>query len=404
MNNKVANNPKLTDYLSILYNWKKFLIINFIIVAIISIIISFIIPVTYKSTATVMIPPSKDLGLGGLTNLLSSGTSALGMGAKLLGVTNSNEDLLLGFLNSKSILKKVIKKYDLFEYYGIDEGEYDRLLDVFKGDLMFDPNEFGMIDISVVNKDPNVSADMANYFVGITDSINIHFNVEQARRYREFIEKKFLSIQDEIRIAEEEYYKFQKEFGVFDVPEQMKVGITAIFGLKSELIQKEILLNSLKGTVSKNSTFYLEIMNQINSLQSKINELYEGENDSGVLLPVKNLPELQLSYVRLFRELEIQNKILEYIYPVYEQAKLDEQKSIPTLIIVDKAVPPQLKYAPKRAFIVIAITFISFVFMLIIIFRTERLNDMFDQLNLIEKKEKAIYQKIIAFYKLRFNK
>ena len=65
-----------------------------------------------------------------------------------------------------------------------------------------------------------------------------------------------------------------------------------------------------------------------------------------------------IQYLRTYREVEIQQSILEIVMPMYEQAKVEEQKSMPTIMLMDKAIAPQLKYSPKRSVIIFG-TFIS---------------------------------------------
>jgi|GEM_PF-5867958 len=90
-----------TDYLSVLFKWKKFLIINLYLVALINRAISFIISKTYKATATIMLPPEQNMGLA---VLLSVGNSMMSLGSKYFGITNTSEDLIQGLLSSRSIL------------------------------------------------------------------------------------------------------------------------------------------------------------------------------------------------------------------------------------------------------------------------------------------------------------
>jgi uncharacterized protein involved in exopolysaccharide biosynthesis len=40
--------------------------------------------------------------------------------------------------------------------------------------------------------------------------------------------------------------------------------------------------------------------------------------------------------------------MLEVISPVFEQAKLEEQKNLPVMMIIDKAVPPYKRAYPQR--------------------------------------------------------
>jgi capsule polysaccharide export protein KpsE/RkpR len=121
-----------------------------------------------------------------------------------------------------------------------------------------------------------------------------------------------------------------------------------------------------------------------------------------VLLPFKNLPELSMEYLRDFRELEIQQKILEVTLPLYEQAKVEEQKSIPTIMVLDKAVPPQIKNAPKRATITIVISLLIFFMLLPIIFRGEKALTRSAHNNSLEESEFKFFTKVKKIYKLKF--
>ncbi len=46
-----------------------------------------------------------------------------------------------------------------------------------------------------------------------------------------------------------------------------------------------------------------------------------------------------IEYFRIYREVEIQSKIMEVTLPLFEQAKMEEHKSIPTILVIDEAVP-----------------------------------------------------------------
>ena len=55
--------------------------------------------------------------------------------------------------------------------------------------------------------------------------------------------------------------------------------------------------------------------------------------------------------------------------PMYEQAKVEEQKSIPTIMVIDKAVPSQIKYSPKKSVIILGTFFLAlFIFIPFIFF------------------------------------
>ena len=66
-----------------------------------------------------------------------------------------------------------------------------------------------------------------------------------------------------------------------------------------------------------------------------------------ILLPFKNTPELGAEYLRRYRDVEIQYKILQFIAPLYEQAKVEENRSTPSVVVLDHASVPEMKAKPK---------------------------------------------------------
>lgn len=398
------NSVKFSDYLYILFKWKKILLINLSIVIIIATIISFIMPVNYKSTARLTLPPGNS-GLGGLSGILSgSKNDAISLGAKLFGMSSSSEDLILGILYSRSSLTKVIEQFDLVNYYGIPDNNLDLTIKAFLSDVLFEPNEYGLIEINVIHEDPKICAEIVNYFSFIVDSINTKLNIENAYNNRLYIEKRFNKNIEDLKKAEEDLSKFQKEYGVFAVPEQIKIGVAAAGELEAQLAEKQILLYSLKNQVSSNSDLYLGVKQEIEAIQKKISELNIDNTVSGqskLLIPFNEIPDLEIEYLRKYRELEIQNKILEFIYPLYEQAKIEEQKSIPTLLVVDKASLPQIKYSPKKSFIIVFSFFIALFFHIVVILRANRMIKVSSFSNPLLFKEKEFYSRIVNFYKMK---
>jgi len=214
-----------SDYIYILYKWKKFLLINLFVIALITAGITFLIPNQYRATATIMIPQDNQSAFGGLSSLLGGKSSIASAGSRLFGVSNTSEDVLLGILNSRAALSNVIKKFNLMEYYEINDNNMDKVIKSFRGDISGNPNEYGMIEFSIINKNPNTGANIANYLVSLVDSLNIKFNIQRATANRLFIEKRYLQNIHDLKRAEDSLYKFQKKFGIVAVPEQLAVTV-----------------------------------------------------------------------------------------------------------------------------------------------------------------------------------
>lgn len=395
----------LNDYLNILFKWKRFIIINLLLVFGVSLGILFLFPNSYKATTVVMLPPETSSGLGSLTGLLSGKTSATSLSSKLLGGNSANLDALLAILNSRTVQTKVIKKFNLIDYYGISENNIDKTLKAFSVDISFEPTEYGMIEISVINENPQISAEIANYFAELLDSLNIVLNTQSAANNRSFIEKRYIKNLSDLKSAEDSLSKMQKKYGVFAVPQQLEVAVKSAAEIEAQLVEKELMAELVKNQFGESSPNYVPVKEQVDFLRKKVSEIKNSSkisNNSNVLLPFKNLPELSMEYLRDFRELEIQQKILEVILPLYEQAKVEEQKSIPTIMVLDKAVPPQIKYAPKRGTISISLTVLIFFTLLPFIFRSNKVLNNEKHNNDLEQLEKKLYSKVIKFYGLKF--
>ncbi len=395
---------QFSDYMYILFKWKRIIFIALFITIAVSTIISFSLPITYKSMAVVTIPPESSMGLSGLTSLLGGGKSSSSIGAKLFGTSNTSEDMLLGFLNSRGALEKVINKYSLMEYYEIDDKNMDKAIKAFAEDLVFEPNEFGFIQIIVINQSPQKCADMANYFVSLADSLNRVINTEAARNNRLFIEQRYNKNLVDLKNVEDSLYRFQKKYGIFAVPEQLEVSVKAAAEIESELVQKEISMDLLKMQFGENSPQVMGLQSQINLLKGKVKELKNSKSlssESNVLFAFNGIPDLMIQYLRLYRNVEIQSKILEVMLPMYEQARVEENKSVPTLLFVDPAVPPQIKYGPKKAYIISACTFIVLFFSIIFAFRAEKIYNMVECKNPLLLTEKKYYSSVVKIFRLK---
>ena len=408
MDNTQKKEPQLGDYVYILYKWKKFLLINLLIVGAITSLLVLLMPNQYKATATIMIPPNEQTGLGGLgglTNLLGNKSSLVSMGSKLFGVTNTSEDVLLGIINSRTALTDIIKKFNLIKYYEISDNNMDKALKAFKDDIISEPNEFGMIDFSVINKNPKVSAQIANYMVALVDSLNIKFNIERAKNNRIFIQKRYEQNVKDLKTAEDSLYKFQKRFGIVAVPEQLEVSVKAAAEIESQLMKKEMEAHFIKQSYGENSPQYQGVLTEINLLKDKVQELKSSANlssTSNILYPFNEMPDISIQYLRNYRDVEIQQAILEIVMPMYEQAKVEEQKSIPTILKVDKAVSPELKDSPHRTLIVLGVLFLFLFALIPFVFWGEKVVIRKEFTNPLQAKESNFFNRIIKIYRMKF--
>jgi tyrosine-protein kinase Etk/Wzc len=394
---------QISDFIYILYQWRKLWIINCGIILILTTIIAFSLHKKYKAVASMVVAPDNaGSGLGGLASLLGGGANMVSFGTKILGGGIFQEDMILGIMNSRSVLENAVTRFDLVGYYKVRSKKMDLAVKKFRKDIAFDPNEFGLIEVSVVNKSPRTAADIANFLVHQADSMNIELNIKRATSQRVYIENRYMKNLSDLKLAEENMSNFQSRYGAFSVPEQIKTAIGVAGKLESELLENQVTLHAIESQFGVQAASYQNIETRIAALKDKLDQLNRNTkaNRESLLIPFQKMPEMQKEYIRKYREVEIQNQLLEFIYPMFEQAKMEEHKSIPAIMIVDQAVPPQLKYSPKRVAIIIGVMMLSFFTHVLLVLRGQGVLFKERFLNPVERQERRFFEGIVRIYKL----
>lgn len=366
------------EFLELCYSWRKFIAIVTGIFTVLGIVLAFVLPKEYEGVASVL--PSKNSGLLGLLGG-NTGSTVSRLARQFAPLVGGGESQMgsgysyLAILNSRDAMLKVVKKFDLVKVYSIKDSSVDAAIRELRGNVNFDFDKYGAVIVRVYDRNAVRAAAMANYFVDVLNKINGYLSSEDARNLRIVIQARYLKNVRDLENAEDSMRVFQQRYGVFSLPDQAKASVSAGAELESQLILAQVRLSVFQKQLAENSPEIETLKQQIEALRQKINDLKTGknmigQNDAGVLLPFKEMPKRAMQYLNLYREIEIQSKLLEVIYPLYEQAKLEEARETPTVLVLDHAVPPQKKAKPMRSLVVIssfvlgialAILFVMFV-------------------------------------------
>ncbi|MCH7877964.1 MAG: HDOD domain-containing protein [candidate division Zixibacteria bacterium] len=142
--------------------------------------------------------------------------------------------------------------------------------------------------------------------------------------------------------------------------------------LNANIIAKEVEVSVLSGYVSESHSELTRAKSELTELRRKFDEMKTGRNrdilnnngtqNTRLFIPLNEVPDLGLKYIRRYREVSLQQKILEFLLPQYEQAKIQEAKDTPTVQVLDKAVTPVKRKKPKRTIMVLLAGLLSMVF------------------------------------------
>jgi len=184
------NDLDSTNLLNFLIKWRKHLIIVIIASIALSSLFSsswFITP-KYKSTVVMFPTASNALSQALLGDTKSAKQDILEFGEQ------EQAEQLLQILNSSVIRDRVIKKYNLMSHYKIDTTsryKMTKLFDEYENNITFKRTEFMAVEIDVLDKDPQLAADIANDISALLDTVKNQMQKERAVKGFEIVKGEY---------------------------------------------------------------------------------------------------------------------------------------------------------------------------------------------------------------------
>lgn len=351
----------LADYIKIFLRHKKVIIIFTLGILVLSVILYFfVIKPVYLSTATV----KTTVQVGGLSGLLGgAGLPDMGDLGDLTGVGGgaAAKELALyeNILLSRRCLEPAIIKFNIMETTGIKHMKW--AFKYFREEVMEISSDkiAGTMEIGIYDEEPERAKEIADFLIMQLNKINTELNVLNAKNNREFIESRYELVKKDLKKAEDSLIIYQNIYGI--APDiSVQAAVKTEVELEAELKSEEVKLDLLKKILSPDQAEIKAQEERINALNKQLFYL-QNSTDRSSILQLKGKPEVVMNFLRLKREVEIQNKILTFIIPMLEQAKIEEKKETPTILVIDSPHVPDYKAKPKRLKFVAIWTFLAFV-------------------------------------------
>jgi uncharacterized protein involved in exopolysaccharide biosynthesis len=357
------------DSMLTLLRWRSFLFVNIFAVAIVAVGLSLLLPNWYRGKAVILPPESQHqtLSLGGLVPDI--------VGAMELPLMASPSDVIGSIASSRAVVDSVIRSQDLMNILGTDN--IDLAVEKFRDRLDVKVLENGIIEVSYLDKDPERSATVTNELVKILDHINRDVRKTKANSTRVFIEARLEETEDSLAAAEDALLDFRLSNRAIALDEQTGAQIDMIARLEAERLIAETDLELLERSLTPDHPEVLRLTDKIKGLRDGINRLELGGNPSDSLgllrQPLIDLPELALELARLMRTVMVHETVFELLTGQYEQARIEESKTTPTLSVLHYSSIPEYKDKPKRSHIVLLATLLAAVISLLWIWLVEHL-------------------------------
>jgi len=355
----MSDEINLLDYLVVLLKRKRLIMGITFGAAIITAIISLIMPPIYRAE-TKILPPQQGSSMA--TQFLSQLGSAAGLVGGAVGIKTPN-DLYIGLLKSRLVLDGVIDRFKLMELYKTKSRENARrgLADTLKAR---DDKKSGIITIGVEDKDPKRAADMANAFVEELKNMNKGLAVTEAGQRRLFFEEQLKDTKEALIKAEDSMEGFQERTGAIKIDEQAKAVIEGIANLRAQIAAKEVGLKVMRTYATPQNPDIQRAEEELRGMREQLRRLEteSGNHNPDPLMPTGRIPAVGTEYIRKLREFKYQEALYEILLKQYEAARLDEARDAAIIQVIEKAIPPEKRVKPKRKQMVMIATFSGLFF------------------------------------------
>jgi len=291
----------------LIYIWKKRIILIGVglIAGIASIIISLLITPMFRSSVIMFPTSNASISRDLLSQNYSGSQNVHGFGDE------EQAEQLLQILNSEPIRARIIQKYNLMEHYEIQPDEkypLTRLYEEYKSNINFRLTEFMSVEISVMDRDPEYAANIANDISNLVDTVYNNMMKERAWEAFRLVEKEYMEAARNLETARDSMNQLSEQ-----VTEHMRTT-----GNPSD---------NLIRAISENGALYISMMNSVR---------YE---------------------TALVTDLSLK----------YKEARLEAEQNLPHKFVVEQAYPSEKKAYPRKSLIVIVSTFSSLLFALIVL-------------------------------------
>ncbi len=345
------------------YRW---MIAGMFVVSVVAtgVVSKFFLPAVYEAKAVVLPAREEPIGggmaFGGGDKEKGGGSGTRSMALDLMGGKSGPTlmDTLNVLLNSRAIGEAVAEDLNLMAYYGTNS--LARTVDALQSQAKFTVSKFKAIEIIVLTKDPEMAARIANAYAVHLDRLNKQYSMRATRRTREFIEKRLAEKTKQLIVAEEALKEFQTRNRSLALDNQTEAAFGTVASLHAQIVELEVELAALREYATPAHPMINQLEVQIKQLRRELDRLETDQTQafrskkksrapiSERAFPTfEEAPSLALQYFRLVRQSKVEEAVYGMLVGALEQVKLSEARDLPTVELLDPAIPSMFKSKPN---------------------------------------------------------
>jgi uncharacterized protein involved in exopolysaccharide biosynthesis len=334
-------------------------------------IVALLLPVHYEGVTKIVPGENQGGGAALLGKFAGGGSSAgggLGLGldpTSLLGLKTPGA-LYVEIMKSRTVQDRLIDRFDLRRHYFLmgrwRPATYFVTRKKLKGFTDFlEDKRSGVITLTCTDYDKQTAAAIANAYVEELNRLAADLNTSDAHRERIFLEERLKSAKQDLDQASLALSQFSSKSTVMDPQNQGRSMLDAAARIQGEVIASESELKGLREIYSDDNIKVRALRARIGELEGQLKKLMgapgtattDASGPASAAYPsMRSLPVLGYQYADLYRQSKIQETVYEFLTQQYELAKIQEAKELPTVRVMDVAVPAERKSGPIRTLVV----------------------------------------------------
>jgi uncharacterized protein involved in exopolysaccharide biosynthesis len=182
--------------------------------------------------------------------------------------------------------------------------------------------------------------------------------VSNVSRQRAFIEQRREETQKALRQAEEDLRAFQEKSRMILPPEKQQDAFKS--DGRGAIGQMEVELEGMRRYATDQNPDVVVLEARIRETKRKLaqsqygggielpaDSVNPGQSRKDIFIPAARMPELVLDFQRLAREVKIQETVYQVLTSQLETAKIEEARNLPTIEVLDRAIPSDFAVKPR---------------------------------------------------------
>jgi uncharacterized protein involved in exopolysaccharide biosynthesis len=321
--------------------------------AVVALIVSLLLPVSYTATVTIL-PPQQN---SSLSSQLAAQLGNLGGIMQMAGGGNSllknPNDMYVAMLKSRTVEDAMVNHFGLMQEYHKKYLSDARMKFENKANVDGSGKD-GLIHISVEDHDPKRAADLANGYVDQFRELSKSLAFTEAQQRRLFFEEQWKQANQNLADAEQALKETEQKTGLIQLDSQARALIESAAALRAQIVTKEVQIQGMQTYATGENAQLVEAEQELAGLRAQLAKMGgSGDNPDSIIVPKGQMTSAGLEYVRRLRDVKYYEAIFDILARQFELAKLDEAKEGAIIQVVDPAIAPDKKSFPRRGLIVI---------------------------------------------------